>query len=240
MFQGHTHLAIKQIMRDEEANGSERRCIVTRASHAPDGLMRFVSAPDGCVVVDLKHNLPGRGAWVTARRSIVAEAVRKGLFKRALKSEVLVATDLPDQVAALLAQRARESVSFANKAGEAVAGFTKVETALRSSEVIGLIEASDGADDGRNKLKNLVKMTGSEHKLPILSVSGLDSSDLGLAFGRSHVIHAALMNGPAARAALARLQRLNDYLAEDPVVSKTTDLMLISNATDETARINAE
>jgi len=119
--------------------------------------MRFVRAPDGSVVADLKHNLPGRGAWVTARHAVVAEAVRKGLFKRALKNEVQVAPDLPDQVEALLIQRARESVSLANKAGQAVAGFTKVESALRSGQVIGLIEASDGADDGRNKLKNLVK-----------------------------------------------------------------------------------
>ena len=202
--------------------------------------MRFVRAPDGSVVADLKHNLPGRGAWVTARRGLVAEAVRKGLFKRAFKSEVQVTADLPDQVAALLAQRARESVSLANKAGEAVAGFTKVEAALRSGHVVGLIAASDGADDGRNKLKNLVKSMGSDHKSEVLCFSGLDSTDLGLAFGRSHVIHAALIDGPAARAALARLLRLNEYQADSPVVSLTPDLMLGTHVTDETARINAE
>ena len=230
----------KRINRDDEESGSERRCIVTRASHSPDGLMRFVRAPDGSVVADLKHNLPGRGAWVTARRSLVAEAVRKGLFKRAFKNEVQVTEDLPDQVTALLAQRARESVSLANKAGEAVAGFTKVEAALRSGQVVGLIAASDGADDGRNKLKNLVKSIGSDHKSAVLCFSGLDSTDLGLAFGRSHVIHAALMDGPAARAALARLQRLNDYQAKDSVVPLTPDLMRDIHVTDETARINAE
>ena len=239
-IKAHIILNTKRINRDDEESGSERRCIVTRDSHSPDGLMRFVRAPDGSVVADLKHNLPGRGAWVTARRSVVAEAVRKGLFKRALKSEVRVAADLPDQVEALLTQRARESISFANKAGEAVAGFTKVEAQLRSGRVIGLVEATDGADDGRNKLKNLVKSIGSDHKSTILCFSGLDSTDLGLAFGRSHVIHAALMDGPAARAALARLQRLNDYQADNPVVPLTPDLTLSTYATDETARINAE
>jgi predicted RNA-binding protein YlxR (DUF448 family) len=233
-------LNTKRIHRDDEDNGSERRCIVTRESHSPDGLMRFVRAPDGSVVADLKHNLPGRGAWVTARHAVVAEAVRKGLFKRALKNEVQVAPDLSDQVEALLIQRARESVSLANKAGQAVAGFTKVESALRSVQVIGLIEASDGADDGRNKLKNLVKIIAADHKSAVQCFSGLDSTDLGLAFGRSHVIHAALMDGPAARAALARLQRLNDYQADGPVVPLTPDLMLDIHVTDETARINAE
>lgn len=202
--------------------------------------MRFVRAPDGSVVADLKHNLPGRGAWVTARHGVVAEAVRKGLFKRALKSEVQVAPDLPDQVEALLIQRARESLSLANKAGQAVAGFTKVEATLRSAQVIGLIEAIDGADDGRNKLKNVVKIIAANHKSAVQCFSGLDSTDLGLAFGRSHVIHAALIEGSAARAALARLQRLNNYQADDPVVPLTPDLMLDIHVTDETARIIAE
>ena len=202
--------------------------------------MRFVRAPDGSVVADLKHNLPGRGAWVTARRIMVAEAVRKGLFKRALKEDVSVAADLPDQVSALLALRARESLSLANKAGEVVSGFTKVEAALRSGRVIGLIAAEDGAEDGRNKLKNLVKSLGSDDKSSIVCFSGLDSTDLGLAFGRSHVIHAALIDGPAARAASLRLQRLNDYKADNPVPSKGPDPMLSTDATDGTARINAE
>jgi predicted RNA-binding protein YlxR (DUF448 family) len=230
----------QRISRDEGDQGSERRCIVTRSSHAPDGLMRFVRAPDGSVVADLKHNLPGRGAWVTARRSVVAEAVRKGLFKRALKNEVQVAADLPDQVAALLGVRARESLSLANKAGEAVSGFTKVDQALRSGRVIGLVAAEDGAEDGRNKLKNLVKSLSSDDKSTIPCFSGLDSTDLGLAFGRSHVIHAALIDGPAGRAAFARLQRLNDYHADHPAPVKGSEPLPDTDATDETARINAE
>jgi predicted RNA-binding protein YlxR (DUF448 family)/ribosomal protein L30E len=233
-------LNTKRIMRDEGDNGSERRCIVTRSSHAPDGLMRFVRAPDGSVVADLKHNLPGRGAWVTARRTMVAEAVRKGLFKRALKEDVAVATDLPDQVEALLTLRARESLSLANKAGEAVPGFTKVETALRSGRVIGLIAAEDGAEDGQNKLKNLVKSMTSDDKSSILCFSGLDSTDLGLAFGRSHVIHAALIDGPAARAAVSRLQRLHDYKADNPLPAQATDILVGTDLTDGTARITAE
>ena len=230
----------KRIIRDEDEGGSERRCIVTRSSHAPDSLMRFVRAPDGSVVADLKHNLPGRGAWVTARRSVVAEAVRKGLFKRALKHDVQAATDLPEQVLALLGLRARESLSLANKAGEAVAGFTKVETALRSGRVIGLVAAEDGAEDGRNKLKNLVKSLGPDDKSSIPCFSGLDSTELGLAFGRSHVIHAALIDGPAARAAILRLRRLNDYQTDHPAPIKGSEPLPDTDATDETARITAE
>ena len=103
-----------------------------------------------------------------------------------------------------------------------------------------LVAAEDGAEDGRNKLKNLVKSLGSDDKSSIVCFSGLDSTDLGLAFGRSHVIHAALIDGPAARAASLRLQRLNDYKADNPASSKGPEAMLSTDATDGTARINAE
>ncbi len=231
---------IKHLHRDETESGSERRCIVTRASQDPAGLMRFVRAPDGLLVVDLKHKLPGRGAWVTARREIVAEAVRKGLFKRALKTDLQVDPDLPVHVSALLRQRARESLSLANKAGQAVAGFMKVESLLRSGRPLALIEAMDGADDGRNRLVNLVKSITADHKSAIPCYLRLNSEDLGLAFGRSHVIHAALMDGSAARAALASVQRLDDYLADEPVASGQTDWQPLMIETNETARITAE
>src|SRR5215204_3821461 len=68
----------------------ERTCIVTREAGSPEGLIRFVIAPDGTVVADLRRKLPGRGAWVTARADIVRQAVRARLFGRAFKAEVKV------------------------------------------------------------------------------------------------------------------------------------------------------
>jgi len=40
---------------------TERMCIVTRAVHDEDGLIRFVRSPDGYAVPDLQRKLPGRG-----------------------------------------------------------------------------------------------------------------------------------------------------------------------------------
>ena len=53
----------------------ERTCIVTRVAQAPEAMIRFVRGPDGRVVPDLRARLPGRGAWVSARRDAVATAV---------------------------------------------------------------------------------------------------------------------------------------------------------------------
>ncbi len=63
--------------RAQDEDGSQRTCIVTRAKLPPDELLsRFVLAPDGQVVPDLKRKLPGRGVWVQATAKAVAEAVR--------------------------------------------------------------------------------------------------------------------------------------------------------------------
>ena len=39
---------------------------MTRAAHPVEDLIRFVRAPDGTVVPDLRRRLPGRGVWVLA------------------------------------------------------------------------------------------------------------------------------------------------------------------------------
>jgi predicted RNA-binding protein YlxR (DUF448 family) len=46
------------------------------------------------LVPDLRLNLPGRGCWVKAERSVVELAVKRKLFGRALKTEVTVDPDL--------------------------------------------------------------------------------------------------------------------------------------------------
>ena len=60
--------------RAQDEDGSQRTCIVTRAKLPPDELLRFVLAPDGQVVPDLKRKLPGRGVWVQA----TAKGCRRG------------------------------------------------------------------------------------------------------------------------------------------------------------------
>ena len=51
-------------------------------------MIRFVASPGGAVVPDLQRRLPGRGAWITARRSLVEQAIGRALFARSLKANV--------------------------------------------------------------------------------------------------------------------------------------------------------
>src|SRR5580704_8026507 len=81
-----------------------RLCIATRKVRPVAELIRFVAGPDGAVVPDLKRRLPGRGVWVTARRGVLQEAVRRRAFGRGLKGDVKAAADLPEVLEGLLEQ----------------------------------------------------------------------------------------------------------------------------------------
>lgn len=194
---------------DSESGASSRTCIATRAVRAPDEMIRFVRAPDGQVVPDLRRKLPGRGVWVTAERPAVEQAVRRKAFGRAFKAEVRVDAGMPDLVGGLLAEHALQALGMANKAGRLVAGFAKVESALRNGEAGALLHASDAAADGKRKLAQLA------HGRPAV-VELFSGEQLSLALGRPNVIHAALLSGPVSTAFLHRCTVLARYLGPHP------------------------
>jgi uncharacterized protein len=203
------------------AAGTERLCIATRQVRPVEALIRFVVGPDGAVVPDLKRRLPGRGVWITAQRSVVAEAVRRRLFGRAFKAEVRVSSELPEELERLLEQSALNALSIAHKAGLVIQGFARVEAAIASGgPVAALIRARDAGEDGGRKLaaafgrrqEDGVK-GGAEGKI----VKAFTSSQLDLALGRLNVVHAALLAGRASEAFLVRWRLLEDFRADDPV-----------------------
>lgn len=188
---------------EEREGGLNRRCVGTGQSMSKEGMIRFVAGPVGEVVPDLAERLPGRGVWVTASRAVLEKSVKKRLFSRGLKLNAAPPEDLVETVAGLLLKRAVDSVALARKAGAAVCGFERCREALNSGRVSVLLAASDGAEGGKSKLRGL--SDGAD------IVSALLSSELGLAFGRETVIHAALLNGGAADRALRDLRRLDGF-----------------------------
>lgn len=187
----------------------ERTCIVSRASAPVDTLIRFVVAPDGAVVADFRRRLPGRGIWVTARADHVETAQRRRLFARAYGGPVKIEPDLAGRVERGLADSALAALSFARKAGTAVCGFAKVEAALAQGEVIALLHAAEAAPDGVEKLARAARRGDPNAKPAIIRC--FDGAQLDLAFGRTNVIHAALLAGPASRNLLARVEAWRVY-----------------------------
>ena len=170
--------------------GPERRCVVTGRSGPREALIRFAVAPDRTIVPDLAGRLPGRGIWVGADRAAVAEAARKRLFARAARAPVRAPEDLAEKVEAALALRAADALGLARRAGAAVAGYGKAETALRRGRAALRIEARDGAAEGRRKLDRLAP------GVPVLSA--LTAGELARPFGRARVAHVVVLAGAGA------------------------------------------
>ena len=172
----------------------ERRDIVSGQVMDEAALVRFVAGPDGAVVPDLARKLPGRGMWVAADRASVAAAAKKGLFARSAKAKLSASPDLPDQVEALLRRRVLDGLGLAKRAGDLISGFEKVAAALSAGKAAWLIEAADGAADGRRKISNVARKSPNPPQ-----VLGLfTAEELGLALGGENVIHTAFLAGRGA------------------------------------------
>lgn len=177
-----------------------RRCIVTGVSAPREGLVRFVVDPSGTLVPDLTEALPGRGIWVSASRAALEKACAQGLFARAARRPIVVPSDLLDRIERQLTERLLNLLGLARRAGALVMGFEKVRSALAQGRVAVLVEASDGARHGRNRLAGLAA------DLPV--VAQLDSAALSRSLGRDTVVHVALMPGRLADQVLGESVRL--------------------------------
>ncbi|TCK99905.1 hypothetical protein BXY66_3609 [Shimia isoporae] len=195
----------------ERPTEPERKCIATGASLPIVGLVRFVVGPDGSIVPDILGKLPGRGVWVSAERGAIEKAVKKGLFSRAAKQKVQASGTLVDEVERQLAQRVVDLVSLSRRSGAAVTGYEKVKDWLVKDVAEVLLQASDGSERGKTKLR---PPYGGHY------FDCLTASELGLAFGRQTVIHGALASGGLTQRVVEEAQRLKG-VRKNSVVAAT-------------------
>jgi uncharacterized protein len=193
--------------------GAERLCAVTREVKPVGDLIRFVVGPEG-VVADLKRKLPGRGLWITADRKTLKDAVSRNVFARGFKRDVRVTAELVEMTERLLLSGVLDALSITGKSGLVLTGFAKVEAAIAHEDIVGLIHASDAANDGVGKLAGALRHRPDADR--IATVRAFTTAQLDLALGRSNVVHAALLAGPANDTFLARLARLERFRTGEP------------------------
>jgi hypothetical protein len=189
----------------------ERRDLVSGEVMPEERLVRFVAGPDGVVVADVARKLPGRGLWVAATREAVDQAAKKGGFSRAAKAKLSAPADLSDQVENLLISRLLSGLGLARRAGDLILGFEKTARAIEQGRIAWMVEASDGAHDGRRKLHQSVRRA-ADSGLPAPRLLGVFSSEeLGLALGLGNVIHVALLAGRGADRWTFDVERLSGF-----------------------------
>ena len=177
-----------------------RKCIATGALRPKDEMLRFVVGPDGSLVPDLDGCLPGRGLWLSAERDMVNTACAKGLFSRAAHHGVEVSANLADQLEGLMVRRCLDLLGLARRAGEAVAGFEKATAWLREGNGGVILQARDGATDGREKIKALAP--------GLATVDLFEARELGRALGRDCCVHVVMAEGRLAEGLMTEAGRL--------------------------------
>ena len=185
----------------------ERRDIVSGEVMEEARLLRFVAGPGAIVVPDLARKLPGRGLWVEATRAGVEAAAKKGLFSRAAKTKLAAGPDLADQVETLLRKRLLDGLGLAKRAGDLISGYEKVSASLSAGRTAWLIEAADGAPDGRRKILNVARK--SPKPVEVFGLFGVE--ELGLALGGENVIHTAFLAGRGADRWTFDVRRLSGF-----------------------------
>ncbi len=199
----------------------ERLCILTGEVAESDHLIRFALSPDARIVPDIAAKLPGRGFWITADKGLIDQAVASGNFakraSRALKQPVsasAVAPDMADVIDRLLRDRCLNLLGLERRKGTLVLGFDSVAETVRAGRAAMLIEAADGAADGRSKLKALAEKSPR----PVRMIDLFCRAELSLALGRENVVHAAVKSGGVAKALVKDLARLAAYRHKMPAL----------------------
>lgn len=198
----------------------ERRCVLKMASAREDTLVRLVVSPDGTLVPDVAARLPGRGVWVSADGPALDAAVASGQLakaaSRSLKASVPKSTvpgDLVAQIERLLARRCLDRMGLEQRAGHLVTGFDKIKAALAkkgAGKPTLLVTATDGAEDGRRKMKAAIGRAVPEAVL-------FDREALSKALGRDNVVHVLLMQSGGTEKLMADISRLLGMRGQDPL-----------------------
>lgn len=192
--------------------GPQRTCIACRQSREQAQLVRYVVAPDGSVLVDYRHRLPGRGAYTCIDLDCLRTAVERKQFQRSFRGhcgEVSFAT-LRDGLVTVLQQRIANLLGIAKKSGQFLSGSNAVMTALRQQTCLALVVLADDISSG---IAEKVRELSDRHQVPCVSMFSKDM--LGQMLGKGERSVVAIESGSLADALLSELQRYLQMVREN-------------------------
>ena len=204
----------ERLSSDPEADGPERKCILSGDHGARAALVRLAISPDGDVLPDVLARAPGRGAWIGVDRQTLENAIAKGKLKgalaRAFKGAPLsIPADLGERIEAALLRALTDRLGLAMKSGALLLGSDRIAENARTGRVAWLAHASDAREDGSRKLDQAWRVGEDAEGSGMVGVTlPLDRTALSVALGRDNVVHLALTDAAAAEKVSAALQRL--------------------------------
>ncbi|HEY5673253.1 MAG TPA: DUF448 domain-containing protein [Malonomonas sp.] len=194
------------------SSGPQRTCIACRQARSQDQLVRYVVAPDGALLVDYRHRLPGRGAYTCIDLQCLQTAVTRKQFQRSFQgkcSEVSFVA-LQDGLQQALLQRITNLIGMARKSSQVSSGSNAVIAALRQRSLPALVLMSEDISAGiAEKIREL------SDRQNVSCSQMFTKGMLGQVLGKGERSVLAIQAGPLADAFLLELQRYTQMVREN-------------------------
>jgi hypothetical protein len=174
-------------------------------------LVRYVLSPQGQVLVDYRHKLPGRGAYTCLDRSCIESAVKRRQFDRAFRGHTrdLDAAFLREAVRQQIRERILNLLGIARKSANVVSGSSLVLDSLGGRTGLALVLI---ADDVSASIGEKVAAKAAMVGIPCFRL--FDKGILGQVLGKGERSVVALKNGLLAESIKTELSRYENIVGE--------------------------
>lgn len=190
----------------------QRSCVACRKVDDQDRLIRFVLAPDGDVLVDYRHKLPGRGAYSCLNRECLTGTVERRQLQRSFRGRgtVPAVDEMMVSLQKQIVTRIENLLGMARKSGQVESGSNAVLTSLRRRGGVALLIV---CEDISQRIEEKLMAAAARQDVPVYKV--LTKSRLGLLLGKGERSVAALAAGALADAIAVELQRFTEIVREN-------------------------
>ena len=192
--------------------GPQRSCIACRKSNSQDQLVRYFVAPDGELMLDYRHRLPGRGAYTCIDINCVKKAVESKQFQRSFRGKCNdVEIDvLLKNLEQSLEQKIVNLLGMGRKSGQVVSGSNAVMAGLRQGTELSLVIITKDISTTIAE-----KITALANRQKINCSQLLNKDLLGQILGKGERSVVAVQNGTLADAICIELQRYMQLVREN-------------------------
>lgn len=174
--------------------GPQRSCVCCRKTQDKREFLRIVTDPGGEWVVDWRHRLPGRGAYLCPEPSCVAGAVERGGLRHALSSKKPAAgDDLMNQVRDGFGARVLRMVGMATRSEGVARGRDAARDVLFKRRAFMAIMACDASGRTKRCFRSICTRQG------IHFIELFDKKELGRATSRNELAVLAILSREIAR-----------------------------------------
>lgn len=190
---------------------AQRSCLGCRQVFDQDLLVRYVLSPQGDVLVDYRHKLPGRGAYTCLDRGCIESAVKRRQFERGFRGGVrnLDATTLVEAVRDQIRERILNLLGMARKSANVVSGSSLVLETLSVRSGLALVLMAEDVSAAIGE-----KVAAKSAVAGIRCFRLFDKGTLGRILGKGERSVVALKTGLLAETVKTELWRYENIVGE--------------------------